>query len=149
MVMPQVLALYLRPSARTPVRAVPLAQAITDQGLDGDHAVGGRRQVTLLDIAAWNDACRETGVTLDPSHRRANIVVEGIDLAASIGQVLRIGTSRLQILGETRPCELLDDSALGLNKALRPHRRGGVYGRVLEGGPIRIDDPVSIESSDA
>ena len=43
-----VMQVFLRPSARTPVRAVDAARAVAGLGLEGDHAGGGRRQITLL-----------------------------------------------------------------------------------------------------
>jgi MOSC domain-containing protein YiiM len=36
----------------------------------------------------------------------------------------------------------MDEAHDGLREALSADWRGGVYGKVLEGGPIRIGDPV-------
>jgi MOSC domain-containing protein YiiM len=133
------LAIHLRPGARVPVVTVARATAVADRGLDGDHAVGGRRQVTLLAAEAWRDACAELGRALDPAVRRANLLVDGVDLAAAIGGALAIGDVVIDVLGETRPCERMDDGGrLGLQAALRPARRGGVYGRIRAGGELRV-----------
>lgn len=134
-------AIYLRPGARIPPVAVAQANAITGRGLDGDHAGGGKRQITLLASEAWALACRELGRELDPSVRRANVLVDGLDLAATIGRTLAIGDVRIEVLGETRPCELMDDGGrTGLMRALQKDRRGGVYGRILVGGEVRTGD---------
>lgn len=133
------LAIHLRPGARVPVVAVARATAIANQGLDGDHAVGGRRQVTLLAVEAWRAACAALGRELDPAVRRANLLVEGLDLQAAIGGTIALGGVVVDVLGETRPCELMDDGGrLGLMAALRPERRGGVFGRIRAGGELRV-----------
>ncbi len=134
-------AIFLRPAARTPVRAVPRALAVAGVGLEGDHTNGGRRQVTILAREAWDRACREFGGSVDPSVRRANLLVRGVDLTACIGGRLHIGEVVIDVLGETRPCELLDDGGrVGLCAALRPERRGGVYGSIRVGGTLRAGD---------
>lgn len=138
-------AIHLRPGARAPVVAVDRATAVADRGLDGDHAVGGRRQVTLLAVEAWRAACAELGRDLDPAVRRANLLVEGVDLRAAIGGTITLGDVVVDVLGETRPCELMDDGGrLGLMAALRPQRRGGVFGRVRVGGTLQVGMAVAV-----
>lgn len=138
-------AIWLRPAARLPVRQVEVATAVAGVGLDGDHAGGGRRQVTLLSREAWHAVCAEFGRAVDPSVRRANLLVSGVDLGACIGRMLRIGDVVIDVTGETRPCELMDqDGRVGLCAALRPERRGGVYGTVRAGGTLRVGDPCAI-----
>lgn len=145
-------AIFLRPGARIPPVAVAQANAIAGRGLDGDHAGGGKRQITLLANEAWAQACRELGRDLDPSTRRANVLVDGLDLAAAIGHTIAIGDVRIEVLGETRPCELMDDGGrTGLMRALQKDRRGGVYGRILVGGELRVGETcrVLLETSGA
>lgn len=143
--MGQLLRIWVRPSARTSVRALERTDAVADLGLIGDHAAGGRRQVTLLSREAWDDALRELGGgELDPALRRANLLVEGLDLGATIGQRLQVGPVELEVLGETRPCQLMDDARLGLRDALAPARRGGVFARIVRGGPLQVGDPVQL-----
>lgn len=137
--------IFLRPSARTPVKKVERTVAYPGAGLEGDHAGGGNRQVTLISEEGWRAACAELGHELSPGLRRANLVVEGMDLSAAIGKVLAIGPCRIRVIAETRPCRLMDDAALGLQRALDPDGRAGVYGRVVEGGPIQVGDAVRTE----
>lgn len=141
----RLLAILLRPGARLPVQRVAAAAAIVGKGLAGDHAGGGRRQITLLAREAWAAACAQFGRELDPGVRRANLVVEGLDLSAAIGRRLRIGAVLVDVLGETRPCELMDDDGRrGLQVALRSDRRGGVYGAIVQGGELRVGDPCGL-----
>ena len=142
----RVTRIFLRPSARTPVKQVEGTVAYPGAGLEGDHAGGGNRQVTLITEEGWRAACADLGrPELSPGLRRANIVVEGVDLGAAIGAVLEIGPCRIRVIAETRPCRLMDDAAPGLQRALDPDRRAGVYGRVIEGGPVRTGDMVRTE----
>ena len=138
-------SIWLRPAARLPVQSVDSAEAVAGVGLAGDHAGGGKRQVTLLDHARWQDACAELGRAIDPRFRRANLLVDGVDLEAAIGRTLAIGPVRIEVVGETRPCELMDDGGrMGLQAALRPQRRGGVYGRITQGGTIGVGALVQV-----
>lgn len=81
--------------------------------------------------------------------RRANVCVEGLDLPALIGRRIRAGQLVLDVLDETRPCDLMDEMHPGLQAALRPEGRGGVYGRVLEGGLLQIGDSIEILPANA
>jgi MOSC domain-containing protein YiiM len=141
--------IYLRPSARTPVREATRVLAVAGMGLEGDHAGRGNRQVTILDERAWSEACAELGAELDPGRRRANLFLSGVDLRVSIGKAIRIGPCLIRVIGETRPCRLMDDVVAGLQQALDPERRGGVYGRVLEGGEIAVGMPAEIVDAPA
>jgi len=136
--------IFLRPSSRTPTREVQAAEAEVGTGLRDDHAGGGKRQVTLLSLEAWERACAELGQELCPSSRRANLVLRGLDLSDSRGRRVRIGGALLEIAGETKPCELLDDVRLGLSAVLQSAWRGGAYARVLEAGPLRVGDEVEL-----
>jgi MOSC domain-containing protein YiiM len=137
--------IFLRPSSRTPVREIERTRAVAGAGLEGDHAGGGNRQVTLIEAEAWQAACRELGRDdLSPAGRRANLVVSGVSLAESIGKTLRAGECLIDVVGETRPCRLMEDYAPGLQQALGPETRGGVYGRVVRSGEIRIGAQVAL-----
>lgn len=125
-------------------------------GVAGDHATSRKRQVTLLSSIAWKNAVAELGHDVEWTARRANILVDDLDFDASSGYSVRIGEVIIEILGETVPCDLMDQHTEGLREALVPDRRGGVYGRVVSGGRIQIGDAVerpsrtpNVESSDS
>jgi len=73
--------------------------------------------------------------------------VEGLDLAATIGHTVEIGTIRVYIHDETRPCKLMDGQHEGLRAALKGELRGGVFGQVLNEGIIRIGDEIRLALS--
>lgn len=79
---------------------------------------------------------------MSPDARRANLLVRGIELRETRERTLAVGSVRILVGGETTPCYRMDEAADGLQEALRPEWRGGVYGRVVEGGTIEVGDPV-------
>ena len=119
---------------------VQQAEAIAGRGLIGNADQGRRRQITIIDEAAWREAAAETGHDVDPSKRRANVMLRGMPLADSRGKLLRLGECLVRILGETRPCEQMEEAQAGLRKALSPNWRAGVFGEIVEGGAIRVGD---------
>lgn len=52
----------------------------------------------------------------------------------------------VKIVGETKPCRLMDDNHQGLKDALVEDWRGGVFGEVVMPGEINVGD--SIEKKD-
>ncbi len=119
---------------------VETAELVAGSGLAGSADQGGRRQVTLLSAERWAEVESELGAAIDPSTRRANLLVSGLDLEETIDRVVRIGDCRLRILGETRPCSLMDRFRDGLQEALESRWGGGAYAEVLDSGTISIGD---------
>ena len=124
--------------------AVESAELVAGRGIVGNADQGGRRQVTIIDEAAWRAACAEVGVDVPPLGRRANIMLRGIDLERTRGRMLRLGGCLIRISGEVTPCERMEEAQAGLQRALRPQWRGGVFGEVIEGGTIRVGDEASL-----
>jgi len=118
------------------------ARAVAGRGLGGNANQGGKRQVTLIDAERWREMCREMGEDVDPSLRRANLLVRGVELRDSRGRTLQVGDCRISIYGETRPCNQMDEARAGLQRALDPDWRGGAFGQVLNDAEIRVGDPV-------
>ena len=139
-------AIFIKRAHRGRMDACLTAVLEPGRGLIGNADRGGRRQVTLLSEARWTELMREVGASLRPEARRANLLISAIDFENSRGRILRVGACRLQIGGETRPCEQMEAAAAGLQEAMRERWGGGAFAQVLEGGPIAVGDKVSWES---
>jgi len=139
--------IWLKPVKGEPLQEVENASVRSDHGLVGNAERGGRRQVTVLSAEDWEAANAQAGSELDPSARRANILVTGLgNLVESTGQVLKVGGARIQVTGETRPCSLMDAAHQGLLAAMEVSWRGGVHGIVLNDADLAVGDEVSWES---
>lgn len=138
-------AIWIKRAKGGPMDPRSEAILVAGRGLEGNANQGGRRQVTVISAEAWAEVTRDLGIAVEPSTRRANLLVSGIDLEHSRGKLLRIGGCTIRLLGETRPCNLMDELQPGLRSTLDPHWRGGAFGEVLSGGRIRVGDGVSLE----
>ena len=141
---------HLLAIARAPVKRGPLAPLSeaavgVPDGVAGD-ARGARsgRQVTVVFREGWEAACRELGVELPWTTRRANLLVEGVPVPRE-GRRLVIGSLVLEVTQETQPCQVMEAAHRGLQAALTPEWRGGVCCRVVQGGTIRVGDQVHVE----
>jgi MOSC domain-containing protein YiiM len=135
-------AIWVKRAHRGPMDPVADAQLIAGHGMAGSVDRSRRRQVTILTREAWDACMVELDAAIDPSARRANILVSGIDLAHTRGRILQIGDARLAIGGELTPCERMEEVFPGLQAALRPEWRGGAFAQVLGDGRVRVGDAV-------
>jgi MOSC domain-containing protein YiiM len=137
--------LWVKRAHRGPMDERPGVRLVAGRGVEGSADQGGRRQVSILAREDWEDAVAAAGGALDPRARRANLLVSGLSLRGTRGRVLAIGEARVRLLGELTPCERMDEALPGLQDAMRPAWRGGVFGEVLVGGEIRAGDEVVLE----
>ena len=134
--------IWLKRSKGGPMDAVDAVLLEVGGGLRGNANRGGKRQVTIITEERWAELMDALAADLPPSARRANLMVSGVDLENSRGRVLRVGSARLKINGETRPCEQMEAAHAGLQTLMRERWGGGAFAEVLEGGEIRIGDDV-------
>jgi MOSC domain-containing protein YiiM len=119
------------------------AELVAGQGIVGNADQGRRRQVTMIEEETWASLMLAIRGSLNPSSRRANLMVRGVPLLNSRGRILQLGSCRIRILGETKPCEQMEAAHPGLQVAMYPEWRGGAFGEVLDDGVIRRGDPAT------
>ncbi len=81
--------------------------------------------------------------------RRANFLTQGIDLRSLVGKQVRLGDALVEILEELEPCARMLDIHERLYEVLEPDFRGGVFGRILENGYVKLHSPIKLHSADA
>ena len=138
-------AIWRKRAHRGVMDAVQEAELVEGQGVSGSVGRSTRRQVTVIEHEVWARVMGELTANVDPSARRANLMISGIRLEETRGQLLRIGATLLKIGGHTTPCERMDEALPGLQEALRAHWGGGAFAQVVTGGIIRIGDTVTWE----
>jgi MOSC domain-containing protein YiiM len=135
----------VRPGRRAPLTPLEEVRAVAGKGLAGDHyrpGKTGRREVTLIQSEHLPVIGALLGLSPPtPERLRRNLLVSGINLIALRGMRFRIGLVLLEGTGLCHPCSRMEE-ALGLGgyNAMRGH--GGLNARVLEGGVMRLGDPV-------
>ena len=128
-----------------PMDPAGTATLVAGRGIAGNADQGGRRQVTVMDLERWQELMDLLAGDLQTGARRANLVVDALDLFDTRGRILRIGRTRLRILGETRPCDRMEEMLPRLQAAMRERWGGGVFAEVIEGGDISVGDEVALE----
>jgi MOSC domain-containing protein YiiM len=140
-------AIWIKRAKRGPMDSAVHATLISDQGIVGNANQGGTRQVTVIEQEVFEGLQKTLFPAIQPAMRRANLMVSGVRLEESRFRRLHIGSCVLELRGETRPCERMDEAHLGLRKALEPCWGGGANGRVVVGGKIQVGDEVWLEPS--
>ncbi|HVL38953.1 MAG TPA: MOSC domain-containing protein [Fimbriimonadaceae bacterium] len=134
---------------RGPVEEVSAVRAVAGLGLEGDryyrrHANGDHNpenEITLVTLEGIQAAARDAGFDLTPLDVRRNIVTQGIDLDRLIGSKVRVGEVEIEALGPNPPCRYLQE--LVEKPLLKPMiGRGGVRGRIVTSGTIKVGDSV-------
>lgn len=142
------IARHARP--RGEMQVIDRVRITVESGLDGDFRGAvkpggrGRRQVSLIERGDWEAAMADLGVDHHWSARRANLLVDGLDLPQQDGARLRIGEVVLEITQECDPCSRMEEIEPGLKAALTPDWRGGALAKVIAGGEIAVGDTIAI-----
>ena len=137
--------------SKAPMETIDRARVTLEGGIVGDFRGGmkgkpHRRQVSLMEAGDWDAAMAELGRSIPWEQRRANLLVEELDLPQIVGARLRIGADVVLEVGcETDPCSRMETIAEGLRAALTPDWRGGVCTMVIAPGEIAVGDEIRIE----
>ena len=138
-------AIWIKRAKRGKMDPVHSAELVAGKGIAGNANQGGRRQVTIIERDVWADLTAAVGAVLDPSTRRANLMISGLALKKTRGRTLRIGECVLEIAGETKPCERMEEAAPGLRQSMYVDWGGGAFAMVVKGGTIKVGDDVAFD----
>jgi len=126
---------------------VAAAELIENRGIKGNADQKGMRQITIITQENWINMMKELKMNLDPSLRRANVLVRGISLLGTRNRILRLGNCLIHVRGETRPCEQMDEASPGLKKVMQVNWNGGIFGTIVKGGIIKIGNQAVFEET--
>ncbi|MGQ4808686.1 hypothetical protein NKDENANG_02074 [Candidatus Entotheonellaceae bacterium PAL068K] len=136
--------LAVRSASRAPMQERQEVEVTVEQGIIGDYRGAGLRQVTFLSTEQWQETLKALDVDLPWHTRRANLLIDGVDLPAAVGEQIRIGDCLFAISGETEPCQRMEELQPGLQQALTPNLRAGVWGKVVKSGTLRVGERVYV-----
>ncbi len=149
-----VLAIYIAPGATAPMESLSVAELEIGRGIVGDryHAQLGTfskknkirpdQEVTLIESEEIDRFNGSTGLKLDYSATRRNVVTRGVRLNDLVGQQFRVGSVLLEGMRLCEPCAHL--ASLVSEKVLPGLvHRGGLRARILSAGTINPSDVVS------
>lgn len=146
--MAKLIGIAVRPPKHQSMQELDSVDISVNEGVAGDKRNRpGKRQITLLSLSAWQAACAELKVNLPWTTRRANLLVDHLNLVNTTGATIVIGDVVLEITGETDPCKIMDTAHAGLLEALKPDWRGGVTCRVIKGGHIALGTSIQLHAS--
>ncbi len=84
--MARLLGIAIKPTGQKQLQLLDETRLSVERGVVGDsRGQPGPRQVTLLSLASWHEACDVVGVELDWLTRRANLLIDELPLIDSTG----------------------------------------------------------------
>jgi len=144
----QIAGIFIAAAPGAPVRALGEVKAVAGRGLEGDRNFYDEAdghdpadEITLIAVEGLERARTDHDLDLAPGEHRRQVVVEGVDLLALVGQRVRVGEVEVAVLADNPGCRHLQN--LVGKPVLRGLRRhGGVRGEIVTGGVLRVGDPV-------
>jgi hypothetical protein len=127
-------------SGKHPLVAVPEIECVAGCGIRGDRFFGYREnykgQITFFALEVYRLLCQALNVfDKPPSAFRRNVITEGVDLNALIGQEFVFQGVRFRGIEECKPCYWMDEAfAPGAEAFLRG--RGGLRAIILTDGNL-------------
>ncbi|MDX1404847.1 MAG: hypothetical protein R3192_09925 [Woeseiaceae bacterium] len=147
--MGRLIGIARRDAKRAPMELLDSAEVSDRTGVANDfRGKPGKRTVTVISAAVWREVCKELGREIPWTTRRANLLVDDLELPQRAGPIIEIGDVRLKVMMEVDPCSRMDEQCQGLREILKPDWRGGVGCSVVSGGSITLGDKVAIAEGD-
>lgn len=147
----KVVSIHIAKSGGQPMQAVDKIHAVPGRGLEGDRYFGQTgtfwkdepdQEVTLIESESFEGMKRESGLELDPSEGRRNIVTRGVPLNHMVGREFSVGDVKLRGLRLCEPCSHLQKISQQPGILGGLIHRGGLRAQILTDGIIKVDDVI-------
>lgn len=146
----RIAAIFVAAEATAPMQPHDEIRVMAGRGLAGDRYAKSagtwsesaedhhpKRQVTFIESEAIVAVRRDTGIDLDASDTRRNIVTTGVALNHLVGREFEVGGIRFRGISLCEPCSHVEEvSGKPIRKPLV--HRGGLNAEALSDGLIRI-----------
>lgn len=143
--------IHVAPEGGMAMRPLAEARLVPGRGIVGDRYYlgtgtyskkqGPDRELTLIAAEVIEEIAAEHRIRLSPGEHRRNITVRGLHLNPLVGRRIRIGEAVVEVVRLNEPCRYLE-RVTGKALYMPLLKRSGLNCRVLEGGTVRLGDPV-------
>jgi MOSC domain-containing protein YiiM len=122
-----------------PLEPAGEVQVRTGAGIQGDRY--GDKDITLFEAEAIEHLKADSGIEIQPSEIRRNVMTRGVALNDLLGHRIRVGEVEAVVTELCHPCSHLQKlTQPGVLRGLAD--RGGLNADVTSGGAIRVGDSV-------
>lgn len=132
-----------QPAGDHPTIEVAEIECIAGRGIRDDRFLDFKEnykgQITFFSQEIFAALCAELNLTdKSPGATRRNVVVEGVDLNALVGQDFEVQGVKFRGMAECSPCHWMDEAfAPGAEHFLQ--NRGGLRAQILSNGRLHVD----------
>jgi MOSC domain-containing protein YiiM len=143
--------IFTAAEAGQPLTAVSEITGTAGRGLEGDRYAtgrgnyserpGGGRHLTLIEAEVLDWLASEHGIQVAPNESRRNLLTSGVRLNDLVGRRFRVGALLCQGIRLCEPCAYLEQLT-GKSLTGPLVHRAGLRAEILEGGTLRIGDPI-------
>ena len=150
----KLVGICITPEGGAAMQPVDQAEAIAGKGLAGDRYASGNgsfqtgdvvapaEELTLIEEESLQGASAEYDLVIAHADTRRNLLTRGVALNHLVGCEFRVGEVLLAGIELCEPCSHLEKlTCEGIRESLV--HRGGLRARILEGGMLSRDDPVT------
>lgn len=134
---------HSQPAGSHPTVEVAKIECVAGRGIQGDRFFDFKEnykgQVTFFSQETFDALCAELKLSgKSPGASRRNVIVEGLDLNALVGQEFEIQGVKFRGTAECAPCHWMDEAfAPGAEHFLQ--NRGGLRAQILTNGILRVE----------
>jgi len=151
----KIVGICISPEGAAAMQPVEQVEAIAGKGLEGDRyasckgsfqtgdGVAPAEELTLIEEEALQGASADYDLVIKHADTRRNLLTQGVALNHLVGCEFRVGEVLLEGIELCEPCNHLEKlTCEGIRESLV--HRGGLRARILEGGTLSLDDPITL-----